>query len=42
VAKSLEATILYNDFEHNIPGLQGKANKSQFQNNGQLQLGIYI
>jgi hypothetical protein len=26
-AKSLEATIHYNDFEHKIPSLQGKANK---------------
>jgi hypothetical protein len=27
LAKSLEATILYKDSQHNIPGLQGRANK---------------
>jgi len=30
-AKSLEDTILYNDSQHNIPALQGKANRSSVQ-----------
>jgi len=33
VAKSLEASILYNYSQHNIPALQGRANKTEKSQN---------